>query len=93
MHVELNGIWLYGLVLAGCSGDHDLLVPHLGTQAWVRSLNFSIVDEWRAWHLGGQSAGWVWFGLGLMRLSLMLILFLICTEFVVHDSFIHPLLS
>ncbi|CAN6203729.1 unnamed protein product [Urochloa humidicola] len=39
------------------SGDHDLLVPHLGTQAWVRSLNFSIVDDWRAWHLGGQSAG------------------------------------
>uniref|UniRef100_K3ZTI5 Uncharacterized protein n=1 Tax=Setaria italica TaxID=4555 RepID=K3ZTI5_SETIT len=39
------------------SGDHDLIVPHLGTQAWVRSLNFSIVDDWRAWHLGGQSAG------------------------------------
>ncbi|TVU39499.1 hypothetical protein EJB05_12922, partial [Eragrostis curvula] len=39
------------------SGDHDLLVPHLGTQAWVRSLNFSVVDEWRAWHLGGQAAG------------------------------------
>ncbi|XP_066389815.1 serine carboxypeptidase-like 7 [Miscanthus floridulus] len=39
------------------SGDHDLLVPHLGTQAWVRSLNFPIVDEWRAWHLGGQAAG------------------------------------
>ncbi|KAG0542700.1 hypothetical protein BDA96_02G127100 [Sorghum bicolor] len=39
------------------SGDHDLMVPHLGTQAWVRSLNFPIVDDWRAWHLGGQSAG------------------------------------
>lgn len=39
------------------SGDHDLLVPHLGTQAWVRSLNFSIADDWRAWHLGGQAAG------------------------------------
>ncbi|KAJ1288440.1 hypothetical protein BS78_02G089000 [Paspalum vaginatum] len=39
------------------SGDHDLLVPHLGTQAWVRSLNFSVVDDWRAWHLDGQSAG------------------------------------
>lgn len=39
------------------SGDHDLLVPHLGTQAWVRSLNFPVVDDWRAWHLGGQAAG------------------------------------
>ncbi|CAD6220173.1 unnamed protein product [Miscanthus lutarioriparius] len=41
------------------SGDHDLMVPHLGTQAWVRSLNFPIVDEWRAWHLGGQAAGYL----------------------------------
>ncbi|VAH94727.1 unnamed protein product [Triticum turgidum subsp. durum] len=39
------------------SGDHDLQVPHLSTQAWIRSLNFSIVDDWRAWHLGGQAAG------------------------------------
>ncbi|KQJ91815.1 serine carboxypeptidase-like 3 isoform X2 [Brachypodium distachyon] len=39
------------------SGDHDSVVPFLGTQSWVRSLNFPIVDEWRAWHLDGQSAG------------------------------------
>ncbi|KAL6615448.1 hypothetical protein ACP70R_037718 [Stipagrostis hirtigluma subsp. patula] len=39
------------------SGDHDLVVPHLGTQAWIRSLNFAVVDDWRAWHLDGQSAG------------------------------------
>jgi len=43
--------------LCGCSGDHDLMVPFLGTQAWIRSLNFSIVDDWRAWHLYGQAAG------------------------------------
>ncbi|XP_044980223.1 serine carboxypeptidase-like 13 isoform X3 [Hordeum vulgare subsp. vulgare] len=39
------------------SGDHDLEAPFLGTQAWIRSLNFSIVDEWRAWHVSGQAAG------------------------------------
>ncbi|CAM0903456.1 unnamed protein product [Alopecurus aequalis] len=39
------------------SGDHDMVVPFLGTQAWVRSLGFPIVDDWRAWHLHGQSAG------------------------------------
>lgn len=39
------------------SGDHDLEVPLLGTQAWIRSLNFPIVDDWRAWHLDGQAAG------------------------------------
>uniref|UniRef100_A0A453HA76 Uncharacterized protein n=1 Tax=Aegilops tauschii subsp. strangulata TaxID=200361 RepID=A0A453HA76_AEGTS len=40
-----------------CSGDHDLQVPQLSTQAWIRSLNFSIGDDWRAWHLDGQAAG------------------------------------
>uniref|UniRef100_A0A0E0NJE4 Uncharacterized protein n=2 Tax=Oryza TaxID=4527 RepID=A0A0E0NJE4_ORYRU len=39
------------------SGDHDPIVPFSGTQAWIRSLNFSIVDDWRAWHLDGQAAG------------------------------------
>uniref|UniRef100_A0A453QTB4 Serine carboxypeptidase-like 19 n=1 Tax=Aegilops tauschii subsp. strangulata TaxID=200361 RepID=A0A453QTB4_AEGTS len=39
------------------SGDHDLQVPQLSTQAWIRSLNFSIVSDWRAWHLDGQAAG------------------------------------
>ncbi|KAF0896567.1 hypothetical protein E2562_025504, partial [Oryza meyeriana var. granulata] len=39
------------------SGDHDAVVPFLGTQAWVRSLNYPIVDDWRAWHIDGQSAG------------------------------------
>ena len=34
-----------------------MVVPHLGTQAWIRSFNFSIVDDWRAWHVDGQSAG------------------------------------
>ncbi|KAG8089749.1 hypothetical protein GUJ93_ZPchr0011g28602 [Zizania palustris] len=38
-------------------GDHDAVVPFLGTQAWVRSLNYPIADDWRAWHLDGQSAG------------------------------------
>ncbi|XP_058069730.1 serine carboxypeptidase-like 18 isoform X2 [Magnolia sinica] len=40
------------------SGDHDLVVPFLGTQAWIRSLNFSIVDEWRPWFVNGQVAGY-----------------------------------
>ncbi|XP_078177558.1 serine carboxypeptidase-like 3 isoform X2 [Carex rostrata] len=39
------------------SGDHDMDMPYLGTEAWVRSLNFAIVDDWRAWYSGGQVAG------------------------------------
>ncbi|XP_058069724.1 serine carboxypeptidase-like 1 [Magnolia sinica] len=40
------------------SGDHDMSVPHIGTQAWIRSLNFSIVDDWRSWSVDGQIAGY-----------------------------------
>ncbi|CAK7322538.1 unnamed protein product [Dovyalis caffra] len=40
------------------SGDHDMMIPFLGTQAWIRSLNYSIVDDWRPWHFQGQVAGY-----------------------------------
>jgi proline racemase len=40
-----------------CSGDHDAVVPHVGTQAWIRYLNLTIVDDWRPWYVGGQVAG------------------------------------
>ncbi|XP_078161754.1 serine carboxypeptidase-like 13 [Carex rostrata] len=39
------------------SGDHDALASFISTQAWIRSLNFSIVDDWRPWYSGGQVAG------------------------------------
>lgn len=30
------------------SGDHDMYVPFLATQDWIRSLNYSIIDDdWR----------------------------------------------
>ncbi|KAL3505109.1 hypothetical protein ACH5RR_034950 [Cinchona calisaya] len=40
------------------SGDHDMLIPHFGTQEWIRSLNYSIIDDWRQWILQGQVAGY-----------------------------------
>ncbi|PWZ38432.1 Serine carboxypeptidase-like 7 [Zea mays] len=39
------------------SGDHDRIVPFVGTQAWIRYLNFTVVDDWRPWYIGGQVAG------------------------------------
>ncbi|GMI77670.1 serine carboxypeptidase-like 2 [Hibiscus trionum] len=40
------------------SGDHDLVVPYLATQEWIRHLNYSIVDDWRPWMVHGQVAGY-----------------------------------
>ncbi|CAN0890265.1 Serine carboxypeptidase-like 2 [Linum grandiflorum] len=40
------------------SGDHDYVVPFLGTQAWIRALNYSIVDDWRSWHVEDQVGGY-----------------------------------
>ncbi|KAK4480188.1 hypothetical protein RD792_013250 [Penstemon davidsonii] len=41
------------------SGDHDMCVPFTGTQAWIQSLGFKIVDEWRPWVSNGQTAGFL----------------------------------
>uniref|UniRef100_J3LSH4 Uncharacterized protein n=1 Tax=Oryza brachyantha TaxID=4533 RepID=J3LSH4_ORYBR len=46
-----------GYRLLVISGDHDLEIPFLSTQAWIRSFNLPIVDDWRAWHVDGQAAG------------------------------------
>ncbi|XP_013634988.1 serine carboxypeptidase-like 13 isoform X9 [Brassica napus] len=40
------------------SGDHDMTVPFLATQAWIRSLNYSIIDDWRPWMMNDQIAGY-----------------------------------
>ncbi|CAF2061335.1 unnamed protein product [Brassica napus] len=40
------------------SGDHDMAVPYLGTQAWIRSLNYSIINDWRPWMIDDQIAGY-----------------------------------
>nr|XP_027089819.1 serine carboxypeptidase-like 11 isoform X1 [Coffea arabica] len=40
------------------SGDHDFVVPFFATQAWIRSLNYPIIDDWRQWVVEGQVAGY-----------------------------------
>ncbi|WCJ35572.1 serine carboxypeptidase-like 17 [Euphorbia peplus] len=40
------------------SGDHDLAVPFIGTEGWIRNLNYSIVDDWRPWFLDYQVGGY-----------------------------------
>ncbi|KAL3371945.1 hypothetical protein AABB24_008470 [Solanum stoloniferum] len=40
------------------SGDHDYMEPFQSTQAWIKSLNYSIVDDWRQWNTNNQVAGY-----------------------------------
>ncbi|MFS7948957.1 putative peptidase S10, serine carboxypeptidase, alpha/Beta hydrolase [Helianthus anomalus] len=34
-----------------------MIIPHQSTQAWIRDLNYSVIDQWRSWKLNGQIAG------------------------------------
>ncbi|CAL5204604.1 unnamed protein product [Lathyrus oleraceus] len=54
-HVNLSRKGYRSLIY---SGDHDMIVPFLHTQAWIASLNYSIVDDWRQWYSNGQVAGY-----------------------------------
>ncbi|XP_066355546.1 serine carboxypeptidase 1-like isoform X1 [Miscanthus floridulus] len=40
------------------SGDHDMCVPHTGTEAWTASLGYGIIDSWRQWIVNDQVAGY-----------------------------------
>ncbi|XWS41749.1 hypothetical protein CRYUN_Cryun17cG0110000 [Craigia yunnanensis] len=54
-HLHLNTRGYRALIY---SGDHDLGTPYLGAESWIKSLNFSIVDDWRPWFVDGQVAGY-----------------------------------
>ncbi|KAL5988272.1 hypothetical protein ACLOJK_036035 [Asimina triloba] len=53
-HIKLTSRGYRALIY---SGDHDLKVSFVGTLQWIKSLNFSIVSEWRPWMVDGQIAG------------------------------------
>ncbi|XP_024027033.1 serine carboxypeptidase-like 7 [Morus notabilis] len=39
------------------SGDHDMVVPYIATQAWIKSLNIPVVGQWRPWLVDDQVGG------------------------------------
>lgn len=54
-HVELSKKLYRSLIY---SGDHDMTIPFQSTQFWIKSLNYSIIDDWRPWILDDQVAGY-----------------------------------
>ncbi|KAB1207377.1 Serine carboxypeptidase-like 18 [Morella rubra] len=54
VHRYLSKKALYVLVE---SGDRDLVVPFVGTEYWIKSLNLTISIDWRPWFVDGQVAG------------------------------------
>ncbi|PHU01131.1 hypothetical protein BC332_30918 [Capsicum chinense] len=54
-HVNLSSKGYRSLIF---SGDHDMVVPFQSTQAWIKYLNYSIIDDWRPWTIDGQVAGY-----------------------------------
>ena len=41
------------------SGDSDGVLPTIGTQNWIKELNLDTKEEWRAFKIAGQVAGYV----------------------------------
>ncbi|XP_055826583.1 serine carboxypeptidase-like 3 [Solanum dulcamara] len=54
-HVNLSSKGYRSLIY---SGDHDMVVPFQSTQAWIKYLNYSIIDDWRPWMVDGKIAGY-----------------------------------
>ncbi|KAE8008146.1 hypothetical protein FH972_004686 [Carpinus fangiana] len=47
-----------GLQVLIYNGDHDLIIPNIGTQQWIKLLDLTIVNDWRSWLVDGQIAGY-----------------------------------
>ncbi|KAF2536763.1 hypothetical protein F2Q68_00023039 [Brassica cretica] len=39
------------------SGDHDMGIPFSSTEAWIKGLNYSIVEDWRPWMMSSYQGG------------------------------------
>ncbi|KAI9128486.1 hypothetical protein K1719_001479 [Acacia pycnantha] len=43
-------------------GDHDLVVPIVATETWLKILNLTVSSNWRPWYVDGQVVGYEAYG-------------------------------
>ncbi|CAL5377531.1 unnamed protein product [Camellia sinensis] len=55
VHEELKELGLEVLVE---TGDRDMVVSFVGTVKWIKSLNLTVVNDWKPWSVDGQVAGY-----------------------------------
>ncbi|KAL3138597.1 hypothetical protein ABBQ32_006363 [Trebouxia sp. C0010 RCD-2024] len=60
-----------GLRVLIYSGDHDMCVPHTGSEAWTRGLGLKATEPWRPWKVNNQVAGYVQHYEGLSYATVM----------------------
>lgn len=48
-----------GLTALIYSGDHDMAVPHTGSEAWTAAMGsrLGLVRPWAPWHIGDRQVG------------------------------------
>ncbi|KAH7518570.1 hypothetical protein FEM48_Zijuj09G0185500 [Ziziphus jujuba var. spinosa] len=39
-------------------GDHELEIPHISAEQWIKSLNLTVHSDWRPWYAADQVAGY-----------------------------------
>ncbi|XP_048336279.2 serine carboxypeptidase-like 13 [Ziziphus jujuba] len=39
-------------------GDHELVIPHISAEQWIKSLNLTVHNDWRPWYTADQVAGY-----------------------------------
>ncbi|XP_048336277.2 serine carboxypeptidase-like 17 isoform X1 [Ziziphus jujuba] len=39
-------------------GDHEIAIPHISAERWIKSLNLTLHSDWRPWYTADQVAGY-----------------------------------
>lgn len=55
--ISFYGSFTNGCLLSVVIMSHDMVIPYMTTLKWIRKLNITLYEEWRAWVVDGQVAG------------------------------------